>query len=59
MYDLMLLAYQADITRVISFQMAREQSAQTYPWIGVPEADLPYVFPNLGAFPLKDLGFLA
>ncbi len=39
MYDLMLLAYQADITRVVSFQMAREQSSQTYPWIGVPEAD--------------------
>ena len=39
MYDLMLLAYQADITRVVSFQMAREQSAQAYPWIGVPEAD--------------------
>lgn len=39
MYDLMRLAYQADITRVVSFQMAREQSAQTYPWVGVPEAD--------------------
>jgi hypothetical protein len=39
MYDLMLLAYQSDITRVVSFQMAREQSSQTYPWIGVPEAD--------------------
>jgi hypothetical protein len=39
MYDMMLLAYQADITRVITFQMGREQSAQTYPWIGVPEAD--------------------
>ena len=39
MYDLMLLAYQTDITRVVSFQMAREQSVQTYPWIGVPEGD--------------------
>ena len=39
MYDLMVLAYQADITRVVSFQMGREQSAQTYPWVGVPEAD--------------------
>jgi len=28
-------------------------------WLGVPEADMPYVFPNLGAFPVKDLGFLA
>jgi len=39
MYDLLALAYQADITRVASFQLGREQSAQTYPWIGVPEAD--------------------
>jgi uncharacterized protein (DUF1501 family) len=28
-------------------------------WLGVTEADMPYVFPNLGAFPVKDLGFLA
>ena len=28
-------------------------------WVGVAEADLPYVFPNLAAFPVKDLGFLA
>ncbi|MGE0257055.1 MAG: DUF1552 domain-containing protein [Alphaproteobacteria bacterium] len=39
MYDLMLLAYQTDITRVVAFQMAREQSVQTYPWIGVSEGD--------------------
>ena len=39
MYDLMMLAYQADITRVAAFQLGREQSEQTYPWIGVPEAD--------------------
>lgn len=39
MYDLMVLAYQADITRVVSFQMGREQSSQSYPFIGVPEAD--------------------
>ena len=39
MYDLMVLAYQGDITRVATFQLGREQSAQTYPWIGVPEAD--------------------
>jgi hypothetical protein len=38
-YDLMLLAYQTDITRVVAFQMAREQSVQTYPWLGVPDAD--------------------
>jgi len=28
-------------------------------WLGVAEADLPYVFPNLGAFTAKDLGFMA
>ncbi len=39
MYDLWLLAFQSDLTRVVSFQVGREQSAQTYPWIGVPEAD--------------------
>jgi hypothetical protein len=39
MYDLAALAYQADITRVVSFQLGREQSSQTYPFIGVPEAD--------------------
>jgi hypothetical protein len=28
-------------------------------WLGIPEADMPYVFPNLGAFPVKDLGMMA
>ena len=27
-------------------------------WFGVPPADLPQVFPNLGAFATPDLGFL-
>lgn len=35
MFDLQALAYQADITRVIAFQMARELSPRTYPNIGV------------------------
>ena len=51
MYDLMLLAYQADITRVVAFQVGREQSAQTYPWIGVPEAD--HDMSHHGADPVK------
>ena len=38
MFDLMFLAYQADVTRVVSFQIGRERSGQTYPWLGVPEA---------------------
>src|SRR5262245_26503005 len=41
MYDLQTLAIQADITRVITFQMAREASTRTYPQIGVPEAHHP------------------
>ena len=36
--DLLLLAYQADITRVNCTQLARETSYRTYPEIGVPEA---------------------
>jgi hypothetical protein len=35
MFDLQVLAYQADITRVITFQLARELSPRTYPNIGV------------------------
>jgi len=41
MFDLQVLALQADITRVISFQLAREVSTRTYPQIGVPEAHHP------------------
>jgi hypothetical protein len=37
MYDLLALAYQADITRVFTFMVAREQSNRTYPQIGVSE----------------------
>jgi hypothetical protein len=38
MFDMQFLAYQADVTRVVSFQIAREQSARAYPEIGVPES---------------------
>lgn len=37
MFELNFLAYRADITRVVSFQLAREQSGRSYPAIGVPE----------------------
>jgi hypothetical protein len=37
MFDLQLLAYQSDMTRVITFMMTPELSARTYPEIGVPE----------------------
>ena len=41
MFDLQLLALQGDVTRVISFQLARETSTRTYPEIGVSEAHHP------------------
>ena len=41
MFDLQLLALQGDITRIISFQLAREASTRTYPEIGVPEPHHP------------------
>ncbi len=41
MFDLQALAMQADITRVITFQLAREASTRTYPEIGISEAHHP------------------
>jgi hypothetical protein len=41
MFDLQVLAMQADITRVVTFQLAREASTRTYPEVGVPEAHHP------------------
>jgi hypothetical protein len=41
MFDLQILAFQADITRVITFQLTREQSNRTYPDIGVPDPHHP------------------
>ena len=37
MYDLLALAYQANITRVFTFMVAREVSNRTYPQVGVPD----------------------
>ena len=37
MFDLLALAYQADLTRVFTFMMAREVSQRTYPKIGITE----------------------
>jgi len=37
MFDLQVLAFRADITRVFSMILAREVSSRTYPNIGVPE----------------------
>ncbi|MBL8178868.1 MAG: DUF1552 domain-containing protein [Bryobacterales bacterium] len=41
MFDLQVLALQGDVTRVITFQLARETSNRTYPEIGVPEPHHP------------------
>jgi Protein of unknown function (DUF1552) len=41
MCDLQVLALQTDMTRVITFQLARETSTRTYPQIGVPEPHHP------------------
>jgi hypothetical protein len=41
MFDLQVLALQADVTRVITFQLARETSNRTYNEIGVPDPHHP------------------
>ena len=41
MFDLQVLAMQGDVTRVITFQLARETSTRTYPEIGVPDPHHP------------------
>ena len=41
MFDLQLLAFQADLTRVSSFMFGKEQNARPYPQIGVPDAHHP------------------
>jgi len=41
MFDLQVLALQADVTRVTTFQLAREASTRTYPEIGVDDAHHP------------------
>ncbi len=37
MYDLLALAYRANVTKVFTFMVAREVSNRTYPQIGVPD----------------------
>ncbi len=41
MFDLQVLAMQGDVTRVITFQLARETSNRAYPEIGVPDPHHP------------------
>ena len=37
MFDLQVIAFQADLTRIVSFMLAREGSNRTYRTIGVPD----------------------
>ncbi len=41
MFDLQVLAFQADLTRVITFMLGREKTERAYPEIGVPDAHHP------------------
>jgi hypothetical protein len=41
MFDLQVLAYQCDLTRVITFMVGREFSGRSYPEIGISEAHHP------------------
>ena len=41
MFDLQVLALQGDVTRVITFQLARETSTRTYPEVGVSDPHHP------------------
>jgi hypothetical protein len=41
MFDLQVLALQGDVTRVVTFQLARETSNRTYPEIGVADPHHP------------------
>ena len=41
MFDLLAVAYQADLTRVGTFLFGREQSGRTYPEVGVPDPHHP------------------
>ncbi len=41
MYDLIALAYQCDMTRIITFMVSREQSGRTFPEPGFPMPTTP------------------
>jgi hypothetical protein len=41
LFDLWAVAFQGNITRVVSFMLARELSTRTYPQIGVPDGHHP------------------
>ena len=49
MQDLQVLALQADLTRVVTFMLSKEQSARPYPQVGVPDAHHPLSHHNNNA----------
>ena len=38
LFDILALAHQGDLTRVVNMMCANEGSTQTYPWVGIQEA---------------------
>ena len=41
MYDLQVLAFQADLTRMVTFMVGREKTDRPYPEIGIPDSHHP------------------
>src|SRR4249920_2732120 len=56
MFDLMTIAFQADITRISTFMMAREVSYRTFPMLGISEAFHPASHHQNNATRLEVLG---
>lgn len=49
----------SDAGRWIPTTSLEQYGATLARWLGIAEGDLPYVFPNIGAFPNTNLGFMA
>jgi hypothetical protein len=58
MFDLIFVAYQADMTRIASFMMAQEVSNQSYNHIGVPEAFHPLSHHSEQRAPMEKLALV-
>lgn len=70
MFDLLMLAFQTDMTRVATFMLGREVSARAYPEIGVPDSHHPVShhqndpeklvkLAKINAFQLKQFAYFA
>jgi hypothetical protein len=53
MFDLQVLAYQSDLTRVVTFMIDHEQSPRSYPEIGIPDGHHPLSHHNEDAEKLE------